>query len=124
MMKEKDQERDFIDALDVYSQYFHAMADLNGIKRRAAIVKLTLLKDTEGICCYQISASLMPFEDEEDFRVPEDARFEKIVFDGKKRRMKKKEAELLETIREDIRALLPEDAEIFFDRPLREARFG
>lgn len=26
----------------------------------------------------------MPFEDEEDFRVPEDARFEKIFFDRKK----------------------------------------
>ena len=119
--------REWVDALDVYSQYFHAHAACCGGERRAALIKLTLLKDAEGMTAYQASASFMPFEDEEDFRVPEDVRVEKIVFEGKKRRNKKKEKELLGTLQEEIEGLLPSldaEAEVFWDAPLREARYS
>ena len=116
-----------MDALDVYSQYFHAHAVADGRERRAALVRLTLLKDAEGMTAYQVSASFMPFEDEEDFRVPEDLRAEKIVFEGKKRRNRKVEEELLTAVEEEVNSLLPSldaEAEVCFDRPLRAARFG
>ena len=119
--------RDWVDAIDVYSQYFNAHADVCGIERRAAIVKLTCLKDIEGLLAYQISASFFPFRDPEDFVVSGDAEISEIVFEAKKRRVKKKEEELLTTIQQDIDKLIPQldpKAEIYWDKPLREARIG
>ncbi|MBQ1316393.1 MAG: hypothetical protein IIY46_02810 [Lachnospiraceae bacterium] len=119
--------RTWVDALDIYSQYFHAHCNSRGSERRAALVRLTALKDAEGVLAYQISASFMPFEDEEDFRVPNDVLAERIVHDGMKKRAKKKEEELLSVIRDEIDALLPSlraEAEIFWDRPLRDARYA
>ncbi|MBR0136872.1 MAG: hypothetical protein IJM15_00465 [Erysipelotrichaceae bacterium] len=119
--------RDWVDAIDVYSQYFNAHANVNGVERKAAIVKLTCLKDIEGLLAYQISASFFPFRDPEDFVVSGDAEASEIVFEAKKRRVKKKEAELLETIREDLDKIITKldpKAEIYWDRPLMEARMG
>ena len=119
--------RDWVDAIDVYSQYFNAHATANGVERKAAIVKLTCLKDIEGLLAYQISASFFPFRDPEDFAVSGDAEVSEIVFEAKKRRAKKKEEELLKTIQEDIDALIPKidpQAEIYWDRPLMDARRG
>lgn len=119
--------RNWVDALDIYSQYFHAHCTFRGSERRAALVKLTAQKDAEGVLAYQISASFMPFEDEEDFRVPDDIVAKRIVLDGMKKRAKKKEEELLAVIRDEIDALLPSlraDAEIDWNRPLRDARYA
>lgn len=119
--------REWIEAIDVYSQYFHASCPFEGSLRKAALVKLTVLKDENREHSYQVSASFMPYEDEEDFRVPDDLRVSRIVYSGTKRRVKKKEEEFLNEIREKIDVLLPQmgsDAVIFWDRPLREARFG
>lgn len=118
------QEKEWLDAIDVYSQYFHASYTGEGTIRKAAIVRLTVLKDSEGLLEYQISASFMPYEDEEDFRVPEDVRFETFLSYGAKRRNKKLEAEYLSQIREKIDQLLPEQGKILWDQPLRDARFG
>ena len=119
--------RTWVDAEDVYSQYFYAHCVYRGSERRAAIVKLTAQKDSEGVLAYEISASFMPFEDEEDFRVPNDVRVSRVVLDGRKKRAKDKEKELLSTIQEEIDALLPAlraDAEVYWDRPLLDARYA
>lgn len=122
-----NQQRDWVDALDVYSQYFNAHCVYNGSERKAAIVKLTLMKDIEGNQEYQISASFFPFNDPEDFLVANDVIVSKTVLDGIKRRNKKKEEEIMKTFRDDIDRILPElkaDAVIYWDKPLREARLG
>ena len=122
-----NQQRDWVDALDVYSQYFHAHCLHEGSERRAAIVRLTLLKDIEGVQDYQISASFFPFENEEDFLVANDVIVTRTVLAGLKRRNKKKEASLLATFRQDIDELLPQlsgEAVIYWDKPLRQARYG
>ena len=121
-----DLQKEWVDAVDVYSQYFHAHGVFDGSERKAAIVKLTVLKDIEGILQYQISASFFPFRDEEDFLVADDVLFAKTVSEGAKRRSRKKEQEMLESIREQIDELLQacDDAVIYWDRPLREARLG
>ncbi len=119
--------KNWFEDLDVYSQYFHAKAVVGGIERRAAIVKLTLVKDSEGMTAYKASASFFPFRDPEDFVISGDAYIEKIVYEGKKRRNKKAEETLLSTLHEELDALvkeLDEGAVICWDRPLREARYG
>ena len=121
-----DDNREWTDAIDVYSQYFNAKATFNNIERRAATVKLTALKDIEGNLGYQISASFFPFRDEEDFGDPADAVVKKLLL-LVKRRNKKKEALMLEEIQKNIDELLPEldeNAVIYWDKPLREARMG
>ena len=122
-----DTHKNWFEDLDVYSQYFHAQAAVNEIERRAVLVKLTLIKDDEGMIAYKISASFFPFRDPEDFVISGDAYIEKIVFEGKKRRNRKAEGELLEKIREDLDGLvkdLDEDAAIYWDKPLRDARYA
>ena len=126
-MQQEYQEKEWLDAIDVYSQYFHASYVKKDCIRRAAIVKLTLLKDSEGKLGYEISASFMPFEDEEDFRVPDDIRFSRIVSYGSKRRSKKSEEEYLSCLQQEIEDLLresKEDVAVYWDKPLREARLG
>jgi len=122
-----NQQRDWADALDVYRQYFHAHGIYNAVQRRAANVKLTLYKDTDGICEYRISASLFRFEDEEDFLDGSDAMVSRAVLTGLKRRSKKKEAQLLEGLSKQIDELLPQLGEgtvIYWDKPLRDAIYG
>ena len=126
-MNEEFLQKEWLDVIDVYSQYFHATCHYNGSLRRAVLVKLSVLKDAEGVLTYQASASFFPFEDEEDFSVANDAYVSDIVADGQKRRSKKNEEKLMEGFREKIDSLLPqlsEDATVYWDRPLRDARFG
>ena len=126
-MEQNFNEKEWIDAIDVYSQYFRAQCEYGGSMRKAAIVKLTALKDANGVLAYEASASFMPFEDEEDFRVPEDIRVSRIVSSGSKRRLKKNEEMLLVSLQEEIDRLLKEmdhSARIEWDKPLRQARLG
>ena len=124
-MDQNFNEREWTDAVDVYSQYFRAQCEYGGSMRKAAIVKLTALKDANGVLAYEASASFMPFEDEEDFRVPDDNRVSRIVSSGSKRRMRRNEEKLLSALREEIDSLITEmdgNARIDWDQPLREAR--
>lgn len=60
--------------LNIYSQYFSAKLLFNDVPRRAA-------KDEHN--------------DEEDYAVSYDAYFNKVIYDGKGRRSKKREQQLL-----------------------------
>lgn len=109
---------------DVYEQYFRADCVFNGVPRRAALVKLTA--DSEAGCIrYAVSVSFFPHVDEEDFAVSYDALAEKEVFSAKGRRSKKREQGFLDALRENADGLAAElKGEIFWDKPLREARLG
>ena len=51
--------------------------------------------------------------------------YAKTLFEGKGRRSKKREAKLLETLREEIDALAETaSGKVFWDKPLREERRG
>ena len=83
--------------IDVYERYYKAECEFNGVKRRAAVVKLT--SDSEaGNIRYTVSVSFFPHEDDEDFAVSYDAYSEVVIFDGKGRRSKKREAAFLEAL--------------------------
>ena len=94
--------------IDVYQQYFGAEGSFSGVRRRGAAVMLTA---SSG--------------DAEDFGISYDAAFSEILYEGKGRRSGKREQSLLKSLREHADALAAaQHAEIFWEQPLIEARFG
>ena len=110
--------------INVYEQYFEAELIYNEVERRAALVML--VSDSEaGQIKYEAAANFFPHRDEEDYAVSYDAYFSKVLFEGKGRRSKKREAQLLEDFRAVIDELVAEQGgQVFWDKPLREARIG
>ena len=109
---------------NVYEQYFEARHEASGVRRRAALVML--IADSEaGIIKYEAAATFFPHRDEEDFAVSCDDYFSKVLFEGKGRRSKKREAAFMESFRKEIDSLVKDaGAEVYWDKPLREARMG
>ena len=110
--------------LNVYEQYFEAQGVFSEVERKGALVML--ISDSErGIITYKAAVTFFPHRDEEDYAVSYDAYFEKVIYEGKGRRSKKKEAIYLEQLPEVINQLAEENgAEVCWDKPLREARRG
>ena len=110
--------------LNVYEQYFEAQGVFSEVERKGALVML--VSDSErGMITYKAAVTFFPHRDEEDYAVSYDAYFEKIIYEGKGRRSRKKEAAYLEQLPEIIDQLAEENgAEVFWDKPLREARRG
>lgn len=110
--------------LNVYEQYFEAQGVFSEVERKGALVML--ISDSErGMITYKAAVTFFPHRDEEDYAVSYDAYFEKVIYEGKGRRSKKKEAIYLEQLPEVINQLAKENgAEVCWDKPLREARRG
>ena len=110
--------------IDVYAQYFSAECTYNGTERRAAIVSLT--SDSEqGHITYTASASFFPHKSDDDFAVSYDACVSQVLYEGKGRRSKKKEAAFLAELHPVIDALAAKlGARVHWDKALREARLG
>ena len=110
--------------LNVYEQYFEAQGVFSEVERKGALVML--ISDSErGMNTYKAAVTFFPHRDEEDYAVSYDAYFEKVIYEGKGRRSKKKEAIYLEQLPEVINQLAEENgAEVCWDKPLREARRG
>lgn len=108
--------------VDVFEQYFKAECEASGVKRRGALVKLT--SDSEaGSIRYTASVTFFPHADEEDFAVSYDAYSERVLFEGKGRRSKKREAAFMERIRAVIdEAASDFEGKVLWDEPLGEAR--
>ncbi len=110
--------------IDVYQQYFAARCVFNGVERRAVTVTLTAESDA-GAVRYTIGISFFPHAEEDDFAVSYDACAEKEIYAAPGRRSKKREAALLETLRDHADELAASlDGEILWDEPLRDARYG
>ena len=110
--------------VDVYSQYFAGECIFNGVERRGALVRLT--SDSEaGNIRYEAGLTFFPHADEEDFAVSWDAAAAKPLYEARGRRSKKREAGLMETLREEIDSLAASmGGRVLWERPLREARYG
>ena len=110
--------------LNVYEQYYEAQGVFSEVERKGALVML--ISDSErGMITYKAAVTFFPHRDEEDYAVSYDAYFEKVIYEGKGRRSKKKEAIYLEQLPEVINQLAEENgAEVCWDKPLREARRG
>ena len=110
--------------VNVFEQYLEAEATFNEVERKAALVML--VSDSEqGHICYKAAVTFFPHRDEEDYAVSYDAYAEEVLYEGKGRRSKKREAKLLDGFNEVIDRLSEQfDGQVFWDRPLREARRG
>ena len=120
----QNQRHHIMATVNVYEQYFEASGVFNGVERRAASVML--ISDSEaGSIRYEVAVSFFPHHAPDDFAVSYDAYFSKVVYEAKGRRSKKREAELMETLRDAADALAAEqNAAIDWDKPLIEARRG
>ena len=79
--------------------------------------------------CMLLSLSLAFADDadwtEDDFAVSYDDYFSRVLYDAPGRRSRKREAALLERLRETVDDLVaPAGGAVFWDRPLREERRG
>ena len=110
--------------IDVYSQYFAGDCVFNGVGRRGVLVRLT--SDSEaGNIRYDAGLTFFPHRDAEDYAVSYDAAAEKTLYEGRGRRSRKREAALLEALRPEIDVLAESlGGTVFWDRPLRDARYG
>ncbi len=109
-------------SIDIYKQYFAAAADFGGDVRRGASVVLNASSDNGNIE-YKVCVSFFLHEDEEDFRISYDRYFEKLLFSGKGRRTKKRDALYMDGLRPAADEIAAENgAVIFWDDPLIEAR--
>lgn len=110
--------------INVYEQYFEAALTFNDVPRRAALVMLISTSE-EGSIRYEAAVSFFPHEDEADYAISYDAYFSKELYFAKGRRSKKREEALLADFRVQIDALAAEaGGEVFWEKPLREARRG
>ncbi len=108
----------------VYEQYFAASHPGNGRPRRAVRAAL-LAFGGGGRIRYEAALSFFPHEDAEDFALSYDLYVSRVLYEEAGRRSKKREKALLEGLRPVLDALAAESGgEIFWDRPLIEARFG
>jgi hypothetical protein len=110
--------------LNVYEQYFSAEAEFNGVPRNGALVMLIATSE-EGNIRYEAAVTFFPHRDEEDFAVSYDAYFNKVLYEAKGRRSKKREEVLLQELQQHIDELAREaGGTVYWDQPLREARRG
>ncbi len=109
---------------NVYERYYKAEAVFSDVQRRGALVML--ISDSEaGTITYKAAVTFFPHRDEEDFAVSYDAYFEKVLYEGKGRRSKKKEEIFLKDLRSTIDDLAQkEGAKVLWDKPLREAGYA
>lgn len=109
---------------DICQQYFSARCVYHGVERRAVSVRLTAESDA-GQIRYTVGVSFFPHVDEEDYAVSYDAAAEAVLWEGRGRRGKKREAAYLAALREHADKLAEElGGVIFWEEPLREARLG
>ena len=110
--------------VNVYEQYFAAEACFNEVRRQGA--KVMLIADSEkGWIRYTAAVTFFPHVDEEDYAISYDAYYEQVIHEGKGRRSKKREAVFLEELPAIIDELSKQqNAKVFWNKPLREARRG
>ena len=107
--------------VNVYKQYFSCDCTFNGRKRHAAQVCLIAESDS-GMITYSVSISFFPHDTEDDYAVSYDAEKSLILYQGKGRRSKKREAEFMEKLRDAADSIAKElGGRIDWEKPLREA---
>ena len=110
--------------INVYERYYAAEAEFNGVPRHAAMVMLIADSDAGNIR-YEASVNFFPHRDEEDYAVSYDAYLNKVLYEAKGRRSKKREQAFMETFESEIDQLAESiGGKVLWDQPLREERRG
>ncbi len=109
--------------ISVYKQFFEAEGCFNGRDRHGAQVMLISDSDA-GQFRYEASISFIPHDDKEDFAVSYDAYFTEVMFEGKGRRSKKREIQLLEKLGDHIEKLADRSGgKVFLNKPLTKPSY-
>ncbi len=107
--------------VNVYKQYFGGECTYNGRDRHGVQV-LFIAESDSGMITYSLSVSFFPHDTDDDYAVSYDAEKSVTLYQGKGRRSKKREAELMKELHETADSLAKElGGEIYWDKPLREA---
>jgi hypothetical protein len=110
--------------INVYEQYFEASGSFSGVERKAASVMLISDSDA-GRIKYELAVNFFPHRSEDDFAISYDAYFSKVLYEADGRRSRKREAGLMEILREEADSLAGDNGgTIFWDKPLIEPRRG
>ena len=110
--------------IDVYKRYYAGKCVFNGVKRKACVVTLSS-RSGGGEITYAAAVSFFPHKTADDFAISYDAYAEEILFSGKGRRSKKREAVYMESLREAVdRAADSIGGKVLWDEPLNEAQYG
>lgn len=110
--------------INVYEQYFEASGYFSGVERKAAAVMLISDSDA-GRIKYELAVNFFPHRSEDDFAISYDAYFSKVLYEADGRRSRKREAGLMEILREEADSLAGDNGgTIFWDKPLIEPRRG
>ncbi|MBQ6660830.1 MAG: hypothetical protein IJM57_05300 [Lachnospiraceae bacterium] len=110
--------------IDVFECYYAAEATVNDRARHGAVVKLTATTDA-GQITYEYSVNFFPHDDPEDFAISYDGYVSEVIFQGKGRRSKKRDAQYLEPLRKHADALAAQlEGSIDWEQPLIEPRLG
>jgi len=110
--------------VNVYERYYEAKGSFSGVERKGALVML-ISDSYDGMISYQAAVTFFPHKTPDDFGVSYDAYFSKTIYSSRGRRSKKREEKLLAELEESINELSAAcGAEVFWDKPLREARRG
>ena len=110
--------------INVYERYYAAEAEFNGVPRHGALVMLIADSDAGNIR-YEAAVTFFPHNDEEDFAISYDAYFNKVLYEAKGRRSKKREQSLFETLTSEIDQLAETiGGKVLWEQPLREERRG
>ena len=108
----------------VYEQYFAASHPGNGTPRHGARTALLVITG-EGMVRYEAAVSFFPHEDQEDFRISYDVCADRVLFETRGRRSRKREAALIAGLRPVIDELAQElGGEVYWEQPLIPARLG
>ena len=108
--------------VNVFEQYYSAEGTFGGTERRGALVML--ISDSEaGHIRYEAAVSFFPHRDEEDYAISYDAYYSRVLYEAPGRRSRKREAQLLDSLKETVDSIASEaGGRVYWDRPLREAR--
>ena len=110
--------------INVYERYYAAEAEFNGVPRHGALVMLVADSDAGNIK-YEAAVTFFPHNDEEDYAVSYDAYLNKVLYEAKGRRSKKREQALMDTFTSEIDKLAESiEGKVHWEQPLREERRG
>ena len=109
--------------VNVYEQYYSAEGVFHGVERRGALVML-IADSSAGVIRYEAAVTFFPHRDAEDYAISYDAYFSRVLYEAPGRRSKKREAQLLDALRDAIDALAAENSgRILWDAPLQPGRW-
>ena len=116
---------------DSAAQLTHYIRYANEDEDLKEIIRSVIERQAQFVCidpyanAFNAAPNSHSHNDETDFAISYDAYFSKVLYEAKGRRSKKREKQLLDELQSVVDQLAEEaGGQVFWDKPLREARLG